>query len=481
MSYTERERVFHVERMWAEGLTPRAAERRWGRPSRASLAAWEKAALAGELPAVRPRVNGACEHAKHGRYPAQTKAEAVRRYLAGEKPAHIARSLGLGSGHLVSSWAREERGRAGRATMAPPGAEGAPRSEGGRMDAEGRARLAEAEGRIAELEARLEEAEMQGAVLRELMRDPKAGDPASLSNRLKAELGERLRRERGISLARVLTFFRISKSTYEHNRARLADPEPSTEEVDAAVLASFEASGGTYGYRRIAAETGLPQRVVRESMLRQGLVARDSRRRRRWSSYAGEISDAPSNLLMGERGHDFSAEAPNRRWATDITEMRAGEEKLYLSVVMDLFDGRVVAWRHSAHPDAELANSTLEAAVATLAEGEAPLIHSDRGAHYRWPGWVAICERAGLTRSMSRKAHSPDNAAMEALFGRMKVEMFHSRGWERRDRASLGDAVDRYLSWYNSGRLKSFREEGGRTRTRYETIDGRRRRLGLAS
>lgn len=52
MSYTERERVFHVERMWAEGLTPRAAERRWGRPSRASLAAWEKAALAGELPAV---------------------------------------------------------------------------------------------------------------------------------------------------------------------------------------------------------------------------------------------------------------------------------------------------------------------------------------------------------------------------------------------------------------------------------------------
>ena len=323
---------------------------------------------------------------------------------------------------------------------------------------EGRAWLAEAEGRIAELEARLEEAEMQGAVLRELMRDPKAGDPASLSNRRKAELGERLRRERGISLARVLT-----------------------EEVDAAVLASFEASGGTYGYRRIAAETGLPQRVVRESMLRQGLVARDSRRRRRWSSYAGEISDAPSNLLMGERGHDFSAEAPNRRWATDITEMRAGEEKLYLSVVMDLFDGRVVAWRHSAHPDAELANSTLEAAVATLAEGEAPLIHSDRGAHYRWPGWVAICERAGLTRSMSRKAHSPDNAAMEALFGRMKVEMFHGRGWEWRDRASLGDAVDRYLSWYNSGRLKSFREEGGRTRTRYETIDGRRRRLGLAS
>ena len=322
---------------------------------------------------------------------------------------------------------------------------------------------------------------MQGAVLRELMRDPKAGDPASLSNRLKAELGERLRRDLGISLARVLTFFSISKSTYEHNRARLADPEPSAEDVDRLVRESFERSGGTYGYRRTAAETGLPQRAVRGSMPRRGLVARDSRRCKRWSSYAGEVSEAPPNLLLGDHGHDFPADAPNRRWVTDIAEMRAGGEKLYLSAIVDLYDGRVVAWRHSASPNAELANSTLEAAVATLAEGEAPLIHSDRGAHYRWPGWVAICERAGLARSMSRKAHSPDNAAMEALFGRMKAEMLHGRGWEQRDRASLGEAVDRYLGWYNSGRLKSFREGGRRGRVRYETIDGRRRRLGLAA
>ena len=474
MSYTERERVRYVERMWAEGPTPKAAERKWGRPSRGTLRAWEKAALAGELPAERPRVPGAREHAKHGRYPELTRREAVRRYLAGEKPAHIARSLGLGNPGLVSAWARREREGAGRGKMPSPGAEGAPKSKGGAVDAE-------AEERIAELEARLEEERVQNAVLRELMRDPKAGDPASLPDRRKAELGERLRRELGLSLRSTLHYLRISKSTYEHNRARLSEPSPSAEEADAAVLASFEASGGTYGYRRIAAETGLPQRVVRESMRRQGLVARDSRRRRRWSSYAGEVSEAPPNLLLGGRGHDFSAEAPNRRWVTDITEMRAGAEKLYLSVVTGLFDGRVVAWRHSASPNAELADSTLEAAVATLAEGEAPIVHSDRGVHYRWPGWVAICEREGLTRSMSRKAHSPDNAATGALFGRMKVEMFHSRGWERRDRASLGAGVDRYLGWYNSGRLKSFPEEGRRGRVRYETIDGRRRRLGLAS
>ena len=470
MSYTQREKVRYVETMWAEGLTPTAAGRKWGgTPSRETLRKWELAALRGDLPAERPRVRGSCGHAKHRLWPAETKAEALRRLRAGEKPAHVARSMGIeGGGRVVSDWARAERLK-----MSPPGAAGAPR-EGRRPPVDEAARR-----RIEELEARVAELEEQNAALREVVRDPKAGDPESLSPGQKVEFGERLRRERGWPLSRILTFFSISKSTYEYHRARLAEPGPDEGADDAAVAAAFEASGGTYGYRRISAETGLPQRRVRASMRRQGLAARDSRRPRRWSSYAGEISDAPPNLLLGERGHDFSAPAPNVRWVTDITEMRAGLRRLYLSVVVDLFDGRVVAWRCSQSPDAALANSTLGAAVATLAPGEAPLVHSDRGAHYRWPGWVAICESAGLTRSMSRKAHSPDNAACEALFGRMKVEMYHGVDWSAAGPGGLAEAVGRYLSWYNSGRLKSFREPGRRGRTRYETIDGRRRRLGL--
>lgn len=473
MSYTERERVRYVERMWAEGLTPAEAGRRWGRPARATLRSWELAAERGELPAERPRVNGACPHEKHARWPEATKTEAVRRVLAGERPANVARSMGIPGGRTVSGWAAAERAR-----MSPPGAEGAPKAgkaASGKLGARERERLAELERRNAELEE-------QVAVLRELMRDPKAGDPASLSNRRKAELGERLRRGLGLSLRSVLLYLNISKSTYEYNRARLegaGGAEARDAADDAAVLASFEASGGTYGYRRVAADTGLPQRRVRASMRRQGLEARDSRRCKRWSSYAGEVSDAPPNLLMGGRGHDFSAPAPNARWVTDITEMRAGARKLYFSVVVDLFDGRAVAWGCSESPNAELANSTLEAAVATLAPGEAPLVHSDRGCHYRWPGWVAICERAGLTRSMSRKGHSPDNAACEAFFGRMKVEMYHGADWSLASVQDLAAALDRYARWYNSGRLKSFREPGMRTRARYETIDGRRRRLGL--
>ena len=474
MSYTERERAFYVQKMWSEGLRPATAARGWGRPSRSSLSAWERDALEGRLDCPRPAVPHACEHAKHGRYPEETRREALRLLALGKPPREVAAMLGLPSGATASAWARAERARA--AKMALPGAEGAPKSrEEGAVADDG--------ARIAELEAQLAEERLANAVLRELMRDPKAGDPASLSPRRRVELGERLRRDFGASLKAVLGLLGLPKSTYEYHRARLlagAGAEAAPRDVGAEVRAAFEASGGTYGYRRVAAACGLPQRAVRASMASQGLVARSTRSCKRWSSYAGELSWAPPNLLLGGRGHDFSAEAPNRRWVTDITEMRAGGAKLYLSVVLDLYDGRPVSWSVSARPDAELANSSLRAAVAGLRPGEAPLVHSDRGCHYRWPGWVEICESAGIARSMSRKGHSPDNAAMEAFFGRMKVELYHGRAWDLSGPGALAAALDAYCRWYSSGRLKSFPEEGRKGRTRYETIDGRRARLGLA-
>ena len=470
MSYSEEEKAFHLQRMWAEGLTCGGAWRLYGGPNRETLRKWERAWERGEIECERPRVPGACAHEKHAKYPEETRREALRLLAQGKPPRDIARMLGLRDGGVVSAWARSER----RAKMPPPGAKGAPQRGGGRLTDDERAELES-------LRARLAEAEGQNEVLRELMRDPKAGDPASLSPRLKCKYGERLRAERGWPLRRILTFFWISRSTYYWHRARLlAGAAPAApDEPDALVRAAFEASGGTYGYRRVAAATGLPQRRVRESMRRQGLRARDSRARRRWSSYAGEVSPAPApNLLLGERGHDFSAQAPNERWVTDITQMGFAGGKLWWSVVVDLFDGRLVAARWSLSPDAELANATLRDALASLPEGApGPLLHSDRGCHYQWPGWISICDAAGVARSMSRKGHSPDNAACEAFFGRAKVEVYHGRDW--RSAEELGAALDAYGAWYNSERLKSWPEEGRRGRPSYETIDGRRRRLGL--
>lgn len=88
-------------------------------------------------------------------------------------------------------------------------------------------------------------------------------------------------------------------------------------------------------------------------------------------------------------------------------------------------------------------------------EGDHPKIHSDRGCHYRWPGWIRICDENGLVRSMSRKGCSPDNARCEGSFGRLKIEFFHGCDWAGVTIEEFMGMLDAYLRWYRDVRLKS--------------------------
>ena len=209
------------------------------------------------------------------------------------------------------------------------------------------------------------------------------------------------------------------------------------------------------------------KRVMR-LMTRHGLVP-PLKRARRYSSYRGEIGgEAPANLV----NRDFHAEAPNRLWVTDITEFRIPAGKAYLSPVIDCHDGMPVAWTIGTRPDAELANRMLREACSTLGDGERPVIHSDRGCHYRWPGWIGICEEHGLTRSMSAKGCSPDNAAAEGFFGRLKQEFFHERDFTGVTMDEFIRRLDEYMVWYRDERIKL---EYGTSITR------RRHQLGLVA
>ena len=273
--------------------------------------------------------------------------------------------------------------------------------------------------------------QIENLLLRAVLADLKAAgwDPASISNRSKCELGERLRRETGLPLRSITAFLRISKSSYEYHRARLGRP-PKYGALSAEVERIFLEDGrSARGYRFVHAGLAregmrVSEKVVRRLMRERGLRPAYARKRKRWSAYAGEIDDAPPNLPLGKDGaHDFSASAPNEKWVSDITEFKlpGSAGKVYLSPVIDLFDGRPVGWSAGTSPDAGLANSSLEKACSQLRSGESPMVHTDRGCHYRWPGWKAICEEHGLVRSMSRKGRSPDNAAAEGFFGRLKA------------------------------------------------------------
>ena len=150
----------------------------------------------------------------------------------------------------------------------------------------------------------------------------------------------------------------------------------------------FTAVGGCYGYRRLHAllkKSGvtISEKVVRRLMSEEGLVVRRIKHRK-FSSYIGEISPEVANII----NRDFHAEQPNEKWLTDITEFSIPAGKVYLSPIIDCFDGLAVTWTIGVSPSSELVNSMLDAAIAELSDSERPIIHSDRGGHYRWPGWI---------------------------------------------------------------------------------------------
>ena len=144
----------------------------------------------------------------------------------------------------------------------------------------------------------------------------------------------------------------------------------------------------------------------------------------------------------------------NEKWLTDITEFAIPAGKVYLSPIVDCFDGLLVNWNISTSPDALLVNSMLDDVAKLLSVGEKPIIHSDRGVHYRWPGWIDRMEKNGFIRSMSKKGCSPDNSACEGVFGRIKNEMFYNADWSGVNISEFIGILNDYLYWYNEKRIK---------------------------
>lgn len=419
------------------GSAGRTVER-LGYPSRACLRNW--AASRGEPPAPRkPAV----------RLAAEEKEAAVARVLGGEPYREVARSCGVAP-CTVLAWRRKYLEGGGDALVTDIDAR---RPHAGPAPDD----LAALPDDPAELKRRVFELQFENDLMREVLRAVKKGprvDPGSLSNREKAAVIDAMRGTYSPSF--LASRLGIAPSSYHYARKAAAAPDRWAE-ARAAVVEEFEAAGRARGYRyvrRRLAERGIAcgERTVRRLMAEEGCEVVYLRRPKRWSSYAGEVSEAPPNLV----GRRFRADAPNRLWVTDITEFRipGDRRKVYLSAVVDCFDGMLASWAVGTSPSAGLANSSLEGACARLAEGEAPVVHSDRGGHYRWPGWIAICEGRGLTRSMSAKGCSPDNAACEGFFGRLKNEFFHGRDWRGVSADEFMARLEAWLRYYNEGRIK---------------------------
>ena len=276
------------------------------------------------------------------------------------------------------------------------------------------------------------------------------------SRKEKAEIAYRLASQ-GYSLKRLLKALGLGKSTYEFHARRFREGSRK-DPLKAKIEAVFSGNKGRYGVRRVTAALRrdgerVNHKKVQRIMHRLALNGKTCKKRRPYSSYRGEVGKVAANLLA--RG--FTAEGPDRKFVTDVTEFKLPDGKLYLSPVMDLYSRRIVGYSLSPRPDFAQIRERMENAFGGR-EGKVrgALFHSDQGWQYQRKEFGDILEGYGMVQSMSRKGNCHDNSVMENFFGRLKVEMFYGEEARYSDYGSLKKALRDYIAWYNSSRLKEY-------------------------
>ena len=242
----------------------------------------------------------------------------------------------------------------------------------------------------------------------------------------------------------------LSRSTFYYQVQALQAGDKYAS-LKSSIRAVYERHKGRYGYRRITAQLRMTGQAVNHKTVQRlmnNLGLKSLVRPKKYRAYRGECASSP-NLL--ERR--FDAMRPNEKWVTDVTEFKVAGSKLYLSPIMDLYNGEIVAYEMQDRPLFSLVENMLGKALAKLQDrGEAPLLHSDQGWQYQMPVYRRRLINHGLTQSMSRKGNCLDNAAMESFFGTLKSEFFHLNRFANIEELRTG--LHRYIHYYNHERIK---------------------------
>ena len=171
-------------------------------------------------------------------------------------------------------------------------------------------------------------------------------------------------------------------------------------------------------------------------------------RMKKYKSYKGEVGKIAPNLL--ER--NFKADKPAEKWATDITEFSLFGQKLYLSPILDLYNGEIISYNISLRPVFLQVTDMLHLAFDKIPDGTNLILHSDQGWQYQMKQYQQLLKDKGIRQSMSRKGNCLDNAVMENFFGLLKTELLYLQEFQSIDHF-VQELID-YLDYYNNGRIK---------------------------
>jgi transposase InsO family protein len=234
-----------------------------------------------------------------------------------------------------------------------------------------------------------------------------------------------------------------------------SDQEQRREELISKIQIVHEQSRRTYGSPRITAElkeqgVSVCRNTVARLMKEAEICPQVRRRFVPCTTDSAHEHPIPPNHL----DRDFAAEAPNQKWACDITYLPTDHGWLYLAVVLDLYSRKVVGWSMQEHMKAELVEEALAMAVASRRPEAGLLHHSDRGVQYACGDYQILLKKHGISCSMSRKGNCYDNAVVESFFGKLKTELVYCQSWADPDQAR--SAVFSYIEvFYNRQRRHS--------------------------
>ena len=251
---------------------------------------------------------------------------------------------------------------------------------------------------------------------------------------------------------------KVSRAAYYKWLNRVDSPNYELNKTIANKIETMHAEHPDMGYRRLRDALAHDENIH----VNEKRVLRICRKKKIQSIVKGrhncctKPASDPAYVAENILNREFTAERPNEKWATDVTEFKFGVGtenvgKIYLSAIIDLCDKRPVSYVISDYNDNPLVFETFDNAVRENPDAH-PLFHSDRGYQYTSNDFRQRILKAGMTQSMSRVACCIDNGPMEGFWGVMKREMYYTKKYQRKE--ELIEAIHKYMNYYTNKRVQ---------------------------
>jgi putative transposase len=256
----------------------------------------------------------------------------------------------------------------------------------------------------------------------------------------------------------------MARSTYYYHISRI-NSTAKYDDIRRRIGDIFEAHHKRYGYRRVHMQLLnegylINHKTVQKLMAEMHLKSKV--RKVKYKSYKGEVGRIAPNVL----NRDFKAEKPYQKWATDVTEFKINDKKAYLSPIIDMFNGEIISYTISDHPDLKMVMNMINNAQSKVNIAAGLVLHSDQGWHYQHKQYQMTLKQNGIIQSMSRKGNCLDNAVMENFFGIMKSELLYLKSFK--SMIEFKSELKKYIEYYNNERIKLKLK--GKSPVQYRTL-----------